>query len=106
MDVGFLSNVLMNESFLFTLIALAIVIWIVMRLAFGIDSIGESVIIAFLAILFLPSMLLGLASGSAFLLLLLLGAVMLSNYYCFSLATSVIVIIFVLFSALMIMPVF
>ncbi len=105
-ELGILSDVVFNMGFLFALAATTLIIWVLMKVTFGHDSFAHAFVIAVLSILFLPTVIQSLQVGSAFILILVLGALALSTYYDWSLSASFILVLLGLISAMIIFPQF
>lgn len=106
MDFGYLGNVVLSGNFIYALALMTGILWAIMKSADLGDSFWGAIGLAFLAVIFLPVMLEAMQAGALFFLLLLLGAILLSEIYCWSLSTGVLVAIVALLSAAMILPKF
>ncbi|HLC48210.1 MAG TPA: hypothetical protein VJI13_04000 [Candidatus Norongarragalinales archaeon] len=106
MDFGYLGNIVLNENFIYALALMTGILWAIMRAGLGNDSFWGALGLAFLALIFLPVMLDAMQSGALFFLLLLLGGLMISEIYSWSLSTSILVAVIALIAAVAILPKF
>ncbi|MFH1750534.1 MAG: hypothetical protein ABH863_02555 [Candidatus Micrarchaeota archaeon] len=104
MDFSYLGSIVLDMNFLMALGIITAILWVVMREILGNESFWGAIGLAFLALIFLPVMLDAMQSGAAFFLLLLLGGLLISEIYCWSVSTGVLVAVFALVLATMVLP--
>lgn len=94
-----------STDFLYSLFIMGVVIWAILKLAFGVESFWNALILAFLAMIFLPFILSASQTMVAFLILVGLGALVIQWLYSgASFTAGVVVMLVVLLVGSMVLP--
>ncbi|MFH1443167.1 MAG: hypothetical protein ABIG96_03990 [Candidatus Micrarchaeota archaeon] len=106
MDLSYVAQAVLTPEFLYPYAFLTLMIWFFMRVLFNYDDLGQAMVLALVAMLFLPAILASMQVGSAFLLLILVGSMVLSYTYQWDLGATILIFLISLYAASVIMPVF
>ncbi|MFH0970958.1 MAG: hypothetical protein V1835_00160 [Candidatus Micrarchaeota archaeon] len=102
----YLTDSILNADFLYPFAFLTLAIWAILKMLFDYDNWGQSMVLAFLAMVFLPAFMVSLSVGSAFFMMLILGALALSYFYNWTLSGSILVVLIALYAASIVLPIF
>ncbi len=106
MQITYLSDVLYSTNFIYSLLFLTLVIWVVLKYVFHHDNVGHALVFAIMAMIFLPFVVMSTQFGNAFVTVLILGALAISQAYKWPLSTSVVITLIALILGAMILPSF
>ncbi|MFH1443166.1 MAG: hypothetical protein ABIG96_03985 [Candidatus Micrarchaeota archaeon] len=104
MAIYYLSDLVMGTDFLYSVIFLTFVIWMVLKYFFHFDSAMHALILAVMAIIFLPFIVYATQIGPAFVIILLIGSLALSQTYRWPLSTSMMIMVVALLAGAMLLP--
>ncbi len=103
----YMFDVIYSTDFLYSLLFMAVIIWLVLRSMFGAQSFWNALALAFVGMMFLPLILGAAQTMMAAVLLVAVGALLIQRLYCgASLTAAVAAMVVVLIVSSIMLPAF
>lgn len=104
MQVTYLGDMFFGTDFIYALAALTIMIWLLMKSLFNYDNMGHAAMFAVLALILLPYIFAATAFLPAFVIILLLGGIAVSQTLRWPMTTSIMVVFLALLAGAILLP--